>query len=135
LVILGDGAQKLRLTNQVNQLGLEGEVYLHGFVDNVYPYFKYAKLCVVSSRVEGFPNVLLQMMSQNNKVVSTKCAGGIEDIKGVFIAETDNVGSLETAIKLCLEADTSVNDYIFQQYLKDRSIDNFSLKIENELNS
>lgn len=133
LVIVGDGEQKLLLTNQINELGLEGEVFLPGFVDNVYPYFKFAKLCVVSSRVEGFPNVLLQMMSQNDKVVSTKCAGGIEDIKGVFIAETDSIDSLETAIKLCFEADTSANENIFRENLKERSIDNFFLKIENEL--
>lgn len=135
LVILGEGKEKVLLTNQIKELGLEEDVFFVGFVENVYPYFKNAKLCVVSSRIEGFPNVLLQMMSQNNKVVSTKCAGGIDEIEGIYIAETHNIESLYNAIEKCLNEDNKINRIIFNSFLEERSICNFVSKIKNELNS
>ena len=135
LVVLGEGEKRDDLTQQIRNLKMGNRINLKGFVDNVYPYFKNAQLCVVSSRIEGFPNVLLQMMSQNNKVVSTKCAGGIEDIPGLFIAETNNVEDLARAMNAALEADTSTNRKIFDDYLAERSIENFISKIEYHLNN
>lgn len=133
LVILGEGQLRHDLENKIIALGLENQVYLPGFVDNVYPYFNQAEMCVVSSRIEGFPNVLLQMMSQNEKVVSTKCAGGIEDIKGIGIAETNDINSLYSSMKKTLKTETWVNRNIFDKELKSRSIDSFVEKIECEV--
>jgi len=130
LVILGEGKMRNELERLILDNELMDDVILHGFVKNVYPYFKAAKLCVVSSRIEGFPNVLLQMMSQNHKVVSTKCAGGIEEIQGVFTAETNSVESLTQAMSLANESDTSMNRNLFDDFLKARSIENFIKKIE-----
>jgi len=121
------------LSDLIIKLKLESSVFLPGFVQNVYPFFKYAKVCVVSSRIEGFPNVLLQMMSQNNNVVATKCAGGIAEINGLFLAETNSIESLELAINSCLAADNSVNEKAFKQNLEERSIDNCIKRIEKEL--
>lgn len=125
LVILGEGHLRVDLENKISDLGLNDQVYLPGFVDNVYPYFNQAELCVVSSRIEGFPNVLLQMMSQNEKVVSTLCAGGIENIKGLELAETGNVDNLYRAMKRSLETDTQLNRRFFDNELKGRSIEGF----------
>src|SRR5690606_20880375 len=80
LIILGYGDLKQELIYLATSLNIEQDVIFWGFVENVYPFFKKAKACVISSRVEGFPNVLLQMMSQNSNVVSTTCAGGIDTI-------------------------------------------------------
>ncbi|HLF51187.1 glycosyltransferase [Flavobacterium sp.] len=134
LVVLGEGKEKTSLINQINELGLEEDVFLIGFVENVYPYFRSAKLCAVSSRIEGFPNVLLQMMSQNKNVVSTKCAGGIDEIPGVCIAETDDVESLKEAILKSLNSQNCKVGSEFDIFLKERSIDNFIVKIEYFLN-
>lgn len=133
LIILGEGIERKKLSDLIIKLKLEDSVFLPGFVQNVYPFFKYAKVCVVSSRIEGFPNVLLQMMSQNNNVVATKCAGGIANINGLFLAETNSIESLEHAINSCLVADTSDNAKLFKQNLEERSIDNFIKRIEKEL--
>ena len=130
LVILGKGHLHESLTEQANNLGLKDEVLLAGHVDNVYRYFEGASLCVVSSRIEGFPNVLLQMMTQNNNVVSTKCAGGIDEIPGVITAETHNVESLSTGMLKALRiADNKENRSIFNQYLEGRNINAFINKV------
>jgi glycosyltransferase involved in cell wall biosynthesis len=133
LLILGQGQEQENLEKLIADLELKEFVFLLGFTANVYPFFKNANVCVVSSRIEGFPNVLLQMMSQNNKIVSTKCAGGIDQIEGVFIADTNEVGSLKKAIINALEANTIRNKIIFESYLKEKSIENFIFKIENFL--
>lgn len=134
LIILGEGKCREELQSQIKYLDLEDKVELRGFVSNVYPYFKNSKACVVASRIEGFPNVLLQMMSQNHKVVSTKCAGGIDEIEGVFTAETNDVESLKQAMLLAFEQDTSKNRLVFDSFLEGRSIDNFVSKIETFIN-
>jgi glycosyltransferase involved in cell wall biosynthesis len=135
LVILGEGQKRLELENLIEEVELKEDVILKGFVKNVYPYFNQAAVCVVSSRIEGFPNVLLQMMYQNTKVVSTKCAGGIEDIEGVSIAETNNVMSLANALQISLEQNTESNRIGFDKNLKERSIENFIKKMELHLST
>ena len=125
MVILGEGNLRDKLQKKIISYNLENHIKLLGFVGNVYPYFKYSDLCVVSSRIEGFPNVLLQMMSQNTKIVSTKCAGGIEEIPGIFIAETNDEKSLEQAMELALRHNTTANREIFDDFLNERAIHNF----------
>ena len=81
--------------------------------------------------MEGFPNVLLQMMSQCDNVVSTICAGGIDQIAGLITCEPNNVDALYQAIKLSLETeDTAKNRPLFDQELESRSISSFIAKIE-----
>jgi glycosyltransferase involved in cell wall biosynthesis len=137
LIILGD----IYLTSQlktkeefvslIKELNMEEDIILYGFVDNVYPFFKQARMCVVSSRIEGFPNVLLQMMSQNEKVVSTLCAGDIDKIPGLFTCKPNDEEDLLRAMQECLEADTSGNRALFDEELQRRSIDVFIEKIKS----
>ena len=134
LIILGEGEERKNLEKLIQSLNLQDRVELAGFVDNVYPYFKHAKMCVVSSRIEGFPNVLLQMMSQNTKVVSAKCAGGIENINGIFTCEADNVEDLYNTMNRCLNTNTDPYRALFDIELKKRSISEFIKSVEKYLN-
>lgn len=136
LVILGVGEdeQQEKLTTLIQKLKLEDRVILYGYVKNVYPIFKKAKLCVVSSRIEGFPNVLLQMMSQNNKVVSTLCAGEIANINGLVTCKPKNVEALKNALTKSLNSNSD-NREVFDSYLQSRSINIFIEKLLLQLNS
>lgn len=102
LIILGDGPERNVLIELIHKLKLEDRVILKGFVSNPYPYFKKAKLCVVSSIEEGFPNVLLQMIALNTAVVSTLCAGGIEDIPDIVKVKPNDKDALYAGINLML---------------------------------
>lgn len=130
LVLLGDGSLKDNLLKLVEDLNIRDSVYFLGFVENVYPYFQRAQMCVVSSRVEGFPNVLLQMMSQNDRVVSTICAGDIDRIKGIVTCTPNDVKALEESILKCLRQDASMNRIYFEAELKSRTIEYFMNEIE-----
>jgi glycosyltransferase involved in cell wall biosynthesis len=102
LIILGDGPERNELIELIYKLKLEDRVILKGFVSNPYPYFKKAKLCVVSSIEEGFPNVLLQMVALNTAVVSTLCAGGIEDIPDIVKVKPNDKNALYLGMNLML---------------------------------
>jgi glycosyltransferase involved in cell wall biosynthesis len=133
LIILGEGKERQNLELQIKKLKLENKVLLKGFVTNVYTYFKEAKVCVVSSRIEGFPNVLLQMMSQNNHVVSTKCAEEIDSIPGILISKTASPKNLSTVILKSLNDNHAKNGILFKSFLQERSIESFIKNIEEEL--
>lgn len=51
-----------------------------GFQANPYPYLKYCDVFVLSSRMEGFPNVVLEAMCFNKPVASTACVDVINEI-------------------------------------------------------
>lgn len=131
LVILGDGVLKNQIESQIEILHLNDSVALIGQVDNVYPWFKKADLCVVSSRLEGFPNVLLQMMSQNDKVVSTLCAGDIDKIDGLITCQTEDADALATAMLQCMDGEVGNRRELFDKELQRRSIENFIYKVEH----
>jgi glycosyltransferase involved in cell wall biosynthesis len=132
LLILGKGILKETLESKAESLGVTENVVFVGHVSNVYPYFKNAKACVVSSRIEGFPNVLLQMMSQNNNVVSTKCAGGIDKIPNITSVETNSLQSLYHGILLALNNQNNNITNIHDEFLNQRDIDGF-IKRVNQL--
>jgi len=80
LIILGRGRQKERLLSLARELGVEQDFALPGFVDNPYAWMHRADLFVLSSRLEGFGNVLAEALAMGTPVVSTDCPSGPEEI-------------------------------------------------------
>jgi len=128
LIILGEGNEKESLKSLIKKLDLNNDVILQGYVKDVYPYFKSAQLCVVSSRREGFPNVLLQMMSQNNKIVTTLCAGDIDKIDNIIKVKPNSVEELTKGISSAFD-DSTINENLFSDYLKSRNVESYYKKI------
>ncbi len=79
LHILGDGKDRDVLLEMKALLGLE-HVIFHGKQSNPYRYLKYADLFVLSSRYEGFPNVLLEAGACGVYSLANSCPGGIDEI-------------------------------------------------------
>lgn len=133
LVILGEGNERESLQNRIKHLNIEKNIILYGHTKEIYPWFSAAEVCVVSSKIEGFPNVLLQMMSQNKKVVSTLCADGIDAIEGIKKAQPNNVDSLYNAILQAMSVKTSSEKMDFRDFLTERNPKNFLAHIEKIL--
>lgn len=79
LHILGDGKDKDLLHEMKKTLGLDN-VLFYGRMENPYQFLKYADLFILSSRYEGFPNVLLEAGACGCYALANDCPGGIREI-------------------------------------------------------
>lgn len=80
LVILGEGGERAALEAVACECGVSDRVALPGFMANPYPLMRAAKLFVLSSNDEGFPNALVEAMALGTPVVATNCASGPSEI-------------------------------------------------------
>lgn len=80
LVILGDGPLRPALQAQAGALGIAGDVAMPGFVDTPLAHLSRASLFVLSSRHEGFGNVVAEALACGTPVVSTDCKHGPAEI-------------------------------------------------------
>jgi glycosyltransferase involved in cell wall biosynthesis len=80
LHIYGSGPERDRLLAQIRRLDLGGRVRLMGYTDRLSVQMSRAAIYVMSSRVEGFPMVLLEAMAVGLPVVSFDCPNGPADL-------------------------------------------------------
>lgn len=107
LMILGEGKERPALEALVQELGIEKDVTLPGFVDNPYAYMAKSAVFVLSSLFEGLPTVLIEAMAGGTPVVATDCESGPAEILsngqyGKLVAVGD-VNGLAEAILSTLE--------------------------------
>lgn len=80
LVILGFGERLESLKNTTIELGIQDDVAFLGFQSNPFKFMAKSSIFVLSSKCEGFPNVILEAMACGVPVVSTNCPSGPNEI-------------------------------------------------------
>jgi len=80
LLILGEGKERKALEALIEELHLEKEVELPGFVPNPFPFMRHSAVFVTSSRWKGLPTVLIEAMALGTPVVATDCPNGPREI-------------------------------------------------------
>ena len=107
LLLLGEGKQRKTLENMVKGLGLSEKVRMPGYVQNPYPYMKSAALFVLTSRFEGFGNVVAEALACGCNVVSTDCKSGPGEIldngKYGALAKVGDPEDIAKAINIMLD--------------------------------
>lgn len=79
LTIVGRISTKYAMTI-IESLKVSTDVSFVGFQSNPYPYMKHCDVFVLPSRMEGFPNVVLEAMCFNKPIASTTCVEVIKEI-------------------------------------------------------
>lgn len=82
LILVGDGKQRSYLESLCERMGLEGGVVFAGASADVGYFFEHARAFIMSSKVEGFPNVMVEAMAYGVPVVTTDSPGGCGEIVG-----------------------------------------------------
>jgi glycosyltransferase involved in cell wall biosynthesis len=124
LAILGEGSERAKLKALVKELGLEGDVWMPGFVDNPFKFMKRATVFALSSKFEGFGMVIAEALAVGTPVVSTDCPSGPAEILGEGKwGKLVPVGDHEKLAEAILEAIENPPD---REKLKERGRD-FSL--------
>ena len=82
LLILGEGSRRGYLKNLSEKYGIEDSVKFIGFTDKVSYYLRNSKAFVMASKVEGFPNSMIEAMNYGLPVIATDSRGGCSEVIG-----------------------------------------------------
>lgn len=140
LYIIGEGDDKEKLIELKDSLQIKNVKFL-GKITNPYPYLKNADLFILSSRYEGFPNVLLEAGATGTFSLANNCKGGIneiieENVNGRIISIEDHKNFAEE-IKITLNKKYDKNrikNSIINRFSKDKIIHQYEKILEANKN-
>lgn len=134
VVIIGDGPERENLNNLVKDLGIEDRVIFTGKVSNPIKWFNKADIGVISSEIEGFPNVLIEMMASGTKqVITTPCTDGVNNIPYIAVTESCSREAIQKSLKYYLKNPVN-NSENNKKYIEDnRSVEVFWKKVQKHL--
>ncbi|SEK44585.1 Glycosyltransferase involved in cell wall bisynthesis [Ectothiorhodospira marina] len=110
LALIGDGADSEKIKSKSKGSNYSGGITFLGYQANPFPFMKMASLLALSSRWEGFGNVLVEAMALGTPVVATNCPSGPAEILEYGrlgpIVPVGDVPALANAFERCIESPT-----------------------------
>lgn len=107
LIIWGDGPQRAALAQQIAMLGMGERIRLPGKTAEPWKEMARAHAFVMTSEVEGFPNVLLEAMAMGLPAVTVDCPSGPREItsdgRDALLVPVGDEGALTAALSELLD--------------------------------
>jgi len=104
-VVIGEGAERKKIENQIKKLELKKNFILLGSISDAYKYLKMFDIFVLPSVKEGFPWTILEAMAADVPIIATKVGGVpevIENEKNGLLVSPESSKELDEAIKKLL---------------------------------
>ncbi|MER9952302.1 glycosyltransferase [Mesorhizobium sp. M0047] len=125
LSMVGAGPMEAELRAYAGRFDLASRVNLLGQRDNPFPLFRASRAGLLTSAIEGFPNVLLEMMAcRIPGIVTTPCAGDLDMLSGLEISA--GFGALEIADALLKVIHAGDRSALYGETLSERSPGRFA---------
>lgn len=104
LRIYGEGPLQEELEECKRKLGLDEKIFLMGNKDDIFDWIYDSALFVLSSKVEGMPNSLMEAMALGLPVIATDCPCGgprflIDNGDNGILVKNDNVQEMVQGIR------------------------------------
>ena len=111
LWIIGrDAGEQKNIEQDIETLDITKQVRFFGNQTNVFSYLSKASIFAMTSRVEGYPNALLEAMAMGLPAVSTNCDFGpseiIEEGKSGFIVPLDDEKTFAEKLLLLMQSES-----------------------------
>ena len=134
LILIGEGPELANYERIIEKNDLSESVIFTGKILNPLSIFSISEIGVISSEIEGFPNVLLEMMaSGTKKIISTPCSPGVMKLPDIYLTKSCSVEDILLTLNKLTECNES-NYLAYKNYIKDyRSSDVYIRNIYSEL--
>lgn len=107
LQIVGGGEEEEKMRGLIVKYGITSQVELVGTSSHPHKYLEKASIYVTSSRVEGFPNALLEAMAMGLPPISFNFSCGPKDLishqKNGLLVEKNDIQGLASAMAYLIE--------------------------------
>lgn len=106
LVLIGDGSLKTSLQQKINDLQLQSNILLTGYLDTekIANYLDKSRLFVMTSHTESFGIVLIEAMSHQVPCIAFDSANGaktiLQEAKGILIGNRDKKAMATAIVQL-----------------------------------
>lgn len=81
LILAGEGTERAALTAQIDRLQLHQNIHLVGYQKDISQWLAAAELCLLSSKIEGVPGVIMEAALQGTPSIALDVGGVAEVIE------------------------------------------------------
>jgi len=131
LKILGQGSLDAQLKHLAANMNVADKVDFEGYREDIIPYYVHARLTVLTSLFEGFPNVLIESIALGTPVVSFDCPSGpseiIQDGVNGYLVKYQDIEHLTECLRRALDRqwDTEIVMATAERFSSEKIIDKY----------